>query len=183
MVDGKTTKPVNWLILIAVIIIYQTLDLPSNRGFWMLSIVVLLAYGIAWIAQKKASEEKKPLIAPFSLQLSLLIIFGLSGLIVGSFSLVAIDVLILAIGLIWLVAKPGIGPVILLSIYHVGGILLQIIIISASGLAAGGIMELIAIVLIRVAAIYLMVTGLKAYKETKNTILTLSPAEENEISG
>ena len=106
-------KPVNWLILIAGIILYQILDLPSNQGFWMLSVVVLLAYGISWITQKKVSEELKPLVAPFSLQLSLMIIFSVSAFILGSFGLVAFDVLILIIGLAWLMARPGVGPVVL----------------------------------------------------------------------
>ena len=176
-------KPVNWLILIAGIILYQILDLPSNQGFWMLSVVVLLAYGISWITQKKVSEELKPLVAPFSLQLSLMIIFSVSAFILGSFGLVAFDVLILIIGLAWLMARPGVGPVVLLSIYHIAGILLQIIIISTNGPVAGGIMVLLAHVLIRVASIYLMVTGLKAYRETKNTIPALTPADESEISG
>lgn len=82
-------------------------------------IVPVVATAAAWWVGKKALKADRSIFLPaIAIQTGHLIWFSLGLVVLGQFGGDLLDVVILLAGLIWLIAKPGLGPVILLTVFQ-----------------------------------------------------------------
>jgi hypothetical protein len=74
--------------------------------------------------------------------------------------------------------KPGIGPVVLLTVIHVAESLFLLFMIISRSQFTGEVYWIIATTLIRAASIYLMIKGLSDYKKSFREASVTIPANE-----
>jgi hypothetical protein len=75
--------------------------------------------GLWWLGKKKLPPEKLPFLPALAVQAGHLIWLTFGLLYMRSLGLNMIDIIVLVAGLTWLVLRPGLGPVILLTVFQV----------------------------------------------------------------
>jgi len=81
-----------------------------------------------------------------------------------AFPAVGLDIAIIAIGLAWLLARPGTGPIILLLAYEGFGLLMNIYGLASAGFQENFLKGLITAILIRVFALLVLYDGYQKMK-------------------
>jgi len=165
--EGKKGKKIGINTYVAIIVfvaLKEFFNLFEYTGVLMFSLVVLLSYGVAWATRKFVSKAFEPLIMPFSLQTAFSIVVLTFSLISGIVASALPDLVMMGIGLLWLFMKPGIGPVVLLTVLHAGSILVQIYVVLTGAPIIGGPVNFAILMIFRSAVIYLMIIGLRDYK-------------------
>lgn len=84
-------------------------------------LIPLFATGsIWWVGARLLKDEQKVILPAFSVNAGHCLWLALGAVLIGSGALSAVggDLIIYAIGLIWLLLKPGIGPLYLLGIFQ-----------------------------------------------------------------
>ena len=133
-----------------------------------LAILIPLAGGAIVLSQNKRFAAARW--APFLTAVA--VIFGhLVWMLVGAlilpaqFMVIAIDMVIMAVGLLWLVLRPGLGPVILLGIFEVVCLVVNANTILAMEFGSAGHKALVAHIVLRLAALAALVTGYVKFKK------------------
>jgi len=135
------------------------------------------AFVIGWLASKVAPQRAKPMIPAFAVQsahalylLAGLVISERLGLLLSPFqSLAVVDVLILAIGLLWLILRPGFPPVALLSVYQVIGLIVNGVLFASAAIGTELHRALLVHVLLRLTALAFMTIGLRSLTAKQGT--------------
>jgi hypothetical protein len=119
------------------------------------------AFLCGWIAYKLVKEDVKPMVPAIAVQLGhgLWMLFGFIMLRVLNQN--ALDLVILAAGLTWLLVRPGLGPVILLSTYQCIAFVVNLLSFLAAGVGSTTHKALLVHLVFRLAAVLLMVVGLQ----------------------
>jgi hypothetical protein len=102
-----------------------------------LLILMLLMWGTWWISANLLSNEKKLIIPVLAVNAGHGLLFCISAALTGTLFVNSIDLLVYAIGLIWLVKKPSPGPLYFLGAYQT--ILLVINGINFAAMADGSV--------------------------------------------
>lgn len=75
-----------------------------------------------WGGKKLLGSETRPYLPAIAVQAGHLLWLSMGLLIIGVLDLSAIDVLVLAVGITWLLLKPNLGAIIFLTFYQVVGL-------------------------------------------------------------
>jgi len=114
-----------------------------------------------FIAARLVGPSAEPMVPAFAFQAgqTLWMLFG--AFYTGQYQTVLADLIILAIGLTWLLARPGLGPVVLLGIYQ--GVSIAVNAAAFASAPAGSVEHkaLLVHLVFRAAAIVLMFVGLR----------------------
>ena len=178
--DNNKLKRIGTYVAIAVYyFLFQFYDIAENRALVVIGFILVLSAGIGWITKKIVTKEFLPLVAPFSLQLSILIVVLASAVLIGEIGLAMIDTVALGVGLLWLLMKPGIGPIALLTLFHAGTIGMQAYVLAIGAPVIGGPVNLALFIVLRAFAIYYLVIGLREYKKNLADKAILISLEES----
>ena len=138
---------------------------------WYCGLTIFIPLVISWIVSavlKNSAQHLRNFHLPFGLEAGHMVWMLVGGVLTGHVPLVIIDAAVIAAGLVWLWFKPGLGPVLLLSLYNaVAG---AVNISSLLGTDAEGPLRkaLVGHLAIRLFAVLLLWTGWsKQRKETR----------------
>lgn len=84
---------------------------------------------------------------------------SVGGIFAGAWSQVGLDILLLVAGLVWLWARPGLGPVILLGLYQLAAGAFNIVMLLGAEVASVQHKALVAHLAFRVAAVVFLIAG------------------------
>jgi hypothetical protein len=131
------------------------------------------AFLCGWIAYKLAMEEVKPMVPAIAVQggQGLWMLFGFVVLHVLNQNM--IDIAILALGLSWLLLRPGVAPVILLVAYQILASAVNLTGFLAASVGSTAHKALLVHLVFRVAAVVLMVNGLQQMRRRKTLAVEL----------
>lgn len=153
-----------------------------GRYFGLLFLIPLIGICFCWwIANKFLTPAKKPMVPAIALQAGFVLSFSLIAVLAGEFKGAAMWELLFTAGAVaWLIIRPSIGPVMLLTALHLLTLLaialvvfLQLELESISPTYKGLLLNLI----FRVPAIIFMYTGLRGIRrQEQNTGDVITPA-------
>jgi hypothetical protein len=118
-----------------------------------------LLFGL--IAAKVVGPAARPMVPGFAVQAGQWLWFLVGAVATGQYQSVLLDLIILAIGLVWLLARPGLGPVLLLGIYQVISVVINAATFASAAVGSVEHKALLIHLIFRVAAVVLMVAGLR----------------------
>lgn len=149
------------------ILVQASEQLGQAGGAWLGSALffpLVLVFGCCWIAHKVLGPELDDLKIAIGITSAQAIIHLLGGLYFGGEALVSVlpDVIILGAGTAWLIARPGVWPIMLLLAFEGFAVAMNLLVLLQSGFDAMVVKGLISTVLIRLAAILFLWSGLKA---------------------
>jgi hypothetical protein len=158
-------------------VVGAVIGIGASRYFGALLLVPGLAMILgAVLLGKLAPARVKPMIAAASVQFGHLCWLLVGALILGVFKPVAIDIVVLGAGLVWLVARPGIAPALLLGLYQVVGLGLNVV--QLAGASEAELTALLLHVVLRVGAIALLAVGLVSMRRSAAQAPQASPASQ-----
>jgi hypothetical protein len=113
-----------------------------------------------------------------AIQGSQLLWMTLGGIIAGAWGSVYLDLIILVIGIIWLLLRFGIGPIVLLGLYHIGSIYINAALLMQTEVGSINFKALIVHIILRLLAIFFMIRAFIQYrKEITPAIRTTNKPE------
>ena len=127
-------------------------------GIQLFIIPVALAFGLGWLL-KRISSSPAAFREAWAIQAGYALWMAIGALLTGAWSAVALDLIVLAIGLIWLWARPGLGPVILLGLYQLAGGTINLVRLLGAEVASLQHKLLVVHLWLRVAAVAFLVAG------------------------
>jgi hypothetical protein len=130
-----------------------------------------------WIAYKLAKDEVKPMVPAIAVQGGQGLWMLLGFIMLHLVDLNALDLVILPAGLTWLLVRPGIGPVIFLTAYQSMAFVLNLLKFLTASVGSTTHKALLVHLVFRVAAVLLMVVGLKQIRRGNTSALGLPLAE------
>jgi hypothetical protein len=99
-------------------------------------LIPLALTGLVWWAARKRFPDRSPeYVAAAAVQAGHLLWIAVGLLVMGALTVDLVDIAILLIGVFWLLLRPGLGPVIVLTIYQL--LLLLINLLAFLGLPIG----------------------------------------------
>jgi hypothetical protein len=136
-------------------------------GEWLggsLFFPLLLVFLSCWIAGKLLRPELNDLKIAIGITSAQAVLHLLGGLYLGGAALMSVlpDIVILGAGTAWLIARPGFWPIVLLLAFEGFAILMNLLLLVQSGFETVIVKGLISTILIRVAAILFLYSGLKS---------------------
>lgn len=107
----KIDNAAKWMVVVAI----------AAGGVYATNLLILLwaAWPVWWISKHFFNDDKQLIIPALSVNAAHALLFILSGVLAGSFIVIALDLLVYAIGLLWLIKKPSGGPLYFLGIYQI----------------------------------------------------------------
>jgi hypothetical protein len=130
-----------------------------------LVIPTALALLVGWIGSRTFGARSKPFLVAFALQAGHALWMLLGAVLLNTYSPVALDLMIYAIGLLWLLLQPGIGPVVLLTLYQAVGIALNASQLAAAEVGSNPHKALVVHLIFRAVAVVMMLLPL--YQERR----------------
>jgi hypothetical protein len=142
-----------------------------------LLIPLAAAFMCGWIAYKLAKEEAKPMVPAIAIQggQGLWMLFGF--VMLHLVNLNALDLVILAAGLTWLLVRPGVGPVIFLTAYQSIAFVVNLLTFLTATVGSTTHKALLVHLVFRVAAVLSMVVGLQQVRRRNTSALGVPLAE------
>ena len=90
-------------------------------------LIPLALTGLVWWAARKLLPHRPPdFVAAAAVQAGHLLWIAIGLIVIGALTVDLVDIAILLIGVVWLLARPGLAPVILLTIYQVLALLINL---------------------------------------------------------
>ncbi|MDD5084776.1 MAG: hypothetical protein PHE61_01890, partial [Candidatus Omnitrophica bacterium] len=124
-------------------------------------LVPFLGIFLAWlIADKTFKLSLKPMVPAFAVQAGYAFWLILGCLFLGRLD-PFIDIMVLLGGLVWLILRPGLGPVIFLTIYHIIAFIVKVPFFVSSVVGSSLYKIMLVHMLLRASAVVLMFTGLR----------------------
>jgi hypothetical protein len=135
-------------------------------GYLGLYLIIPLALILlcGWIANKTVRSSAKPIVPTIALQAGHALWMGLSALIINQWGLVIGDIVIIAVGLVWLLNQLSINPVIMLTIYQIAVLMVNLNLFFSPEANDEAHRALLATIIIRILAVITMFTGLRDIK-------------------
>jgi hypothetical protein len=124
-----------------------------------------LLFGL--LAAKVVRPATKPMVPGFAVQVGQLLWFIIGAVATGQYRSVLLDLIILAIGLVWLLARPGLGPVLLLGIYQGISFVINAAVFASTPIGSVEHKALLVHLIFRAAAVVLMIAGLRRSRTDK----------------
>ena len=82
-------------------------------------LIPLALTGLVWWAGRKLFPDRSPdYVAAAAVQAGHLLWIAIGMIVIGALTVDLVDITILLIGIVWLLARPGLAPVIVLTIYQ-----------------------------------------------------------------
>jgi hypothetical protein len=122
---------------------------------------------IGWVAYKKLRQALQPMVPAIAVLGGQLAWYCLGALYLGNWLVVIPDIAILSAGIYWLIARPGVGPIILLIGYQALGLIANLMMLASSDIESDAPKALVTHVLLRLLAIVLLLAGKKNYLSGK----------------
>jgi hypothetical protein len=156
--------------VVGFILVQASEQLGQMGGAWLGSALFLPIVIIAlccWIATKVLGPEYDHLKIAIGITSAQTIMLVLAGLLAGGGALAILlpAILVLGLGTAWLVARPGMWPVVLLLGFEVLTLGLSFVELAQYEFSAGAMKGAISGVLLKVAAIIFLYGGLRAVRE------------------
>jgi hypothetical protein len=130
--------------------------------------------GAAWWSGKKVLRpEKLPFLPAISVQTGHLLWLSLGALYLGTLNLNLLDVVVLVIGLAWLIAKPGLWPIIFLTVFQVLALAVNAASFMDAAIGTNPHKALLVHIIWRVIAVFLM---WRAYVQTRANVVVETAA-------
>jgi len=131
---------------------------------------LLLAFGAStvvwWVANKRFTSKKRALCVPaFSVQLGHLFWLMLGVLYLGKLDANTIDIVVMTVGLMWLMAKPSIYPIVFLCLFQILGASVNAFMFMETTVGSMPYKALLVHLVFRIVACFLM---MQAYFKLKN---------------
>lgn len=137
-------------------------ELGKYLGFYLLiPLAAVLVCG--WIASKTVKTSAQPMVPAFAIQAGHALWMGLGALILDQWSLVIGDIFIIILGLMWLMTQPGLGPVILLTVYQVAAFIVNLNVFSAPEADGEVHRALLVTMILRILAVIMLFVGLNNF--------------------
>jgi hypothetical protein len=149
--------------LIAALIAGLAIGLYSGIN---LLLPLAITAGLWWLGKKKLPPEKLPFLPAIAVQAGHLIWLTFGLLYMRSLGLNMIDIVVLVAGLTWLVLRPGLGPVILLTVFQVLALAVNGYTFAEATVGSGQHKALLVHIIWRVMAVFFM---WQAYLQTRKT--------------
>ena len=111
---------------------------------------------IGIIAAKALPADRKVIVPALAVQGGHLVWLALAGIILNAFWAVALDVMVLGVGLVWLAIRPGLGPILVCGIYQLFALILNVMNFSTVQPGSVAHRALLVHILLRVTAIALL---------------------------
>ena len=91
-------------------------------------VLPLALTGVAWWAARKRFPDRAPdYVAAAAMLAGHLLWIGVGLVVIGALTVDLVDIAILLIGVVWLLARPGLAPVIVLTIYQSLALLINLV--------------------------------------------------------
>jgi hypothetical protein len=153
----------------AFLIAHLSEHLGQMGGEWLSSALffpLVLVFVCCWIARKALGAEYDDLKIAIGITSAQAIIHLLGGLYFGGGVLLSVlpDIVILGGATAWLVARPGVWPIAVLLAFEGFAILMNLLALVGGGFDMAIVKGLISTILIRVAAILFLYSGLKSQR-------------------
>ena len=71
-----------------------------------------------WVARKLLPHRQPAFVAAAAVQAGHLLWIAIGLIVIGALTVDLLDIAILLVGVVWLLARPGLAPVIVLTVYH-----------------------------------------------------------------
>lgn len=123
-----------------------------------LLIPLLSAFGVGWLLTKIPASPTAFRVA-WAVQAGHAVWMAFGGVVTGAWSQVILDILIIVAGLVWLWARPGLGPVILLGLYQLVAGAVNVVMLVGAETGSLQHKALVAHVCFRVAALASMIAA------------------------
>jgi hypothetical protein len=120
-----------------------------------------------FLAAKVVGPATKPMVPAFAVQAGQLLWFIVGAVTTGQYQAVLPDLIILAIGVVWLLARPGLGAVLLLGIYQGISFAINAAMFASASVGSVEHKALLVHLIFRAAAVVLMVAGLRKSRTDK----------------
>jgi hypothetical protein len=145
-----------------------------------LVIPLAFAFGIGWLLTKIPQSPTTFRLA-WAVQAGHALSMMTGVIFTGLWSQVAMDLVVLTVGLAWLWARPNFGAVIFLGLYHLSAGAVNVVALIHAQPGSGMHKALVAHLAIRVAALALLVSGFMKASKQKSLMQTapISPAEQS----
>jgi len=147
-------------IVIGVIVGYV---LGSYTGIYFLIPMIGALLG-GWMISKVAKETSRAMIAAFAIQAGHFFWFLFPLVLIKQVNL---DLVVILGGLIWLMTRPGLYPVIFLTIYQIVCILINLSHFILAEFGSGPHRALLMHIILRVSAVLFMIIGLRKIHNQK----------------
>jgi hypothetical protein len=136
-------------------------------GAWLSSslfIPLILVFLCCWIASRVLGPELDDLKIAIGITSAQAILHLLGGLYFGGEALISLmpDILILGLGTAWLIARPGFWPIVVLLAFEGFAIAMNLLTLIQTGFETMVVKALLSTILIRLAAILFLASGLRA---------------------
>jgi len=90
-------------------------------------LIPLVSSGLIWWALRKLLPDRSPdFVAAAAVQAGHLLWIAIGLVVIGALTVDLVDIAILLIGVVWLIARPGLAPVIVLTIYQALALLINL---------------------------------------------------------
>jgi hypothetical protein len=122
------------------------------------------AFLCGYLFKKLAGERAQSMLAAFAVQGGHALWMVVGFLVVGELNWNVADVVLLVVGLVWLAAAPGLGPVLLLGIYHLFGLAMNAWVFAQASFGAPEHKALVVHIILRLVAVATLYVGWKALR-------------------
>jgi hypothetical protein len=117
----------------------------------------LVGMGAVWLLSKKlATLRANPYLSAISIQSGHLLWLVIGTALVGAWSVNAGDIVVLTVGLVWLITRPGLWPLVFLSTYHAVALLVNAVVLSQQSFGSAWHKALVVHIALRVLALFFM---------------------------
>ena len=90
-------------------------------------LIPLVLTGLVWWAARKLLPDRPPdFVAAAAVQAGHLLWIAIGLVVIGALTVDLVDIAILLIGVVWLLAKPGLVPVIVMTVYQAVALLISL---------------------------------------------------------
>jgi hypothetical protein len=90
-------------------------------------LIPLVLSGLVWWAARKLLPDRRPdFVAAAAVQAGHLLWIAIGLIVIGALTVDLVDIAILLIGVVWLLARPGLAPVIVLTVYQAVALLINL---------------------------------------------------------
>lgn len=144
-------------------------EISSEAGKWLglsLLVPIILAFASCWVMGKILDPSIRFLNIAAGIPASQALNFMIPLFVFGSAALPAVgfDIVVIAVAIVWLFARPSTGPLILLLAYEVFGLLMNVYALTGGSFEQNLLKGLITSILIRVFALFVLWDGYQKMK-------------------
>lgn len=130
-------------------------------------IPLVVAFLVGWVMGFVVTPIERPIVPAVAVQVGHLAWMLFGALLVRAFDAVLIDAVILGVGVVWLVIRPGLFPVLVLVLYQLFGLLVNGSLLLSLPIGGADHKALAVHAALRVVALVLMLSGLVGVRKAR----------------